>query len=277
MNNKCITIEELELPKDYFIREVNGHSIYFRPYTHDFDLSLNTKIYHYMKLSTLLDMLFYKRMHVSNREKFTDLREKKGLNKIVEELSSFSPVPSYNDMIRLRKAEKDKSRALSVCVSCWTLDRRCNDKIDESFLMWKAYSEDNIVCRIGTTIGQLINSIKTTPSDIIISNVDYKGKIEMNKYEDLIFRKSIFYEDEQEVRMVVLSNSKDGVDIKVDNKTLLNEILISPFIPPVFAYFILSELKVWCKKYNSIQIGYSKVMEYIETNKNFKRTNESYL
>ncbi len=275
MKKKCVTLEELGLSDENPIRVFNGHRIFVRGYNRD--IQPETKIYRYMKLSALLDILFYGKMHISNRESFTDLREKNGLNTIVEKISSFQSVPSYFEKLRMRRMEKDKQRALSVCVSCWTFDRRDNGNIDESFLMWKAYSGDDVICRIGTTIGQLIKSIKKTSSDIIISDVDYDGKMKMNEYEDLVFRKSIYYEDEQEVRMVVLSSSKQGVDLSIDNKMLLNEIKISPFIPPVLGYFIIGHLKEWCRKHNNIKIEYSKVMEYVETNKNYKRTNVSRL
>ena len=99
----------------------------------------------------------------------------------------------------------------------------------------------------------------------------------MNMYEDLIFRKSLYYEDEQEVRMAVLSNRKEGVDLKIDKRILLNEIKISPFVPPVLGYFVLGNLKNWCNKYSNIKIEYSKVMEYVETNKNYKITKGSCL
>ena len=257
--SKCITVEDLGLQREHFIKEVRGYSVYLKAYSHN--LSLDTKVFRYMKLSTLLDMLFYSILHVSNRESFSDLREKKGLNDIAEKLSSFAPVPSYMDKLRLRKAEKDKSRALSVCVSCWTLDNREGETNDESFLMWKAYSNDETICRVGTTIGQLINCIKKTPADIVISDVDYNGQKDMNSYENLIYRKSIFYKDEQEVRMAVLSNNRNGINLTIDNSVLLREIKISPFIPPVHAYFVLKGLKEFCKRCTDVKIEYSKVME----------------
>lgn len=275
MKNRCVSLKELGLSDAKLMKEIGGYRIIMKG--HNYELQPETKIYRYMRLSALLDMLFYGVMHIPNRNDFTDLREKKGLNKLIENLTSISAVPSYRDKQLMKRLEKDKQRALSVCASCWTLDRRNDNSTDESFLMWKAYSKDDIICRIGTTIGQLIECIKKISSDIIISDVDYKGEIEMNEYEDLIFRKSIYYMDEQEVKMAVLSNKKDGIDINVDNKIMLNEIKISPFISPVLGYFILGQLKEWCKKYPNVKIEYSKVMEYVETNKNYKRTKESRL
>lgn len=255
------------------MKEIGGYRVIMKG--HNYELQPETKIYRYMRLSALLDMLFYGVMHIPNRNDFTDLREKKGLNNLIDEFPSITAVPSYRDKQRMEKMEKDKLRALSVCVSCWTLDRRNDNSADESFLMWKAYSRDDIICRVGTTIGQLIECIQKPSFDIIISDIDYKGEIEMNEYENLIFRKSRFYGDEQEVRMVVLSNSDEGVNLNIDNQILLNEIKLSPFVPPVLGYFILSQLKEWCKKYPKVRIEYSKVMEYVETNNNYKRTKES--
>ena len=275
MNNQCVSLKELGLSDIKPMKEIDGFRVILKG--HNYELQPQTKIYRYMRLSTLLDMLFDGTMHISNRNDFTDLREKNGLISIVENLSSFSAVPNYHDRLLMKRLEKDKQRALSVCVSCWTLDRRNENSTDESFLMWKAYSKDDITCRIGTTIGELMESIKKTSSDIVISDVDYKGEIEMTEYEDLIFRKSIYYTDEQEVRMAVLSSNRGGVDIEVNNQILLKEIRISPFIPPVLGYFILSQLKEWCKHYPKVRVEYSKVEEYVETNKKYKRTKESRL
>ena len=274
MEEKHITTKELGLSESSFSRKVRGHSIFLRGYNHN--LQPETKIFRYIRLSTLLDLLFYGELHVSNRRDFTDLREKKLLNKITGNISVFSYVPNYRDRQKMKEMEK---KALSVCVSCWTLDNRGNDKADESYLMWKAYSNNDITCRIGTTIGRLINSIKETPSDIVISDVDYQGQKEMNEYENLIFRKSLFYEDEQEVRMAVLSDNREGIDLKINKSTLLNEIKLSPFIPPTLGFFILGELQNWCKsnKCNDVNIEYSKLMEYVETNKNYKRNKDSRL
>lgn len=267
MGRNVVTIQDLGLSDILPQRKVGRHSIYLRHYNQD--LTLDTAIYRYIKLSTLLDMLFYGLLHVSNRQDFTDLVEKKGLDTKVKELlslSSLSVVPNYRDRRRILKLH---NRTLPLCVSCWTLDRRNNGEKDESFLMWKAYSRsDDIICRIGTTIGRLIKSIQKTPSDIVLSDVDYKGEITMNEYENLLFRKSIYYEDEQEVRMVVLSNKREGIDLDVDNSILLNEIKLSPFIPPMLRFFIMDKLKERCKKNTNkeIKIICSEVMEYVETN-----------
>lgn len=274
MRSDIVKVEELELSEKQKVREVNGYNIYLRGY--NYDLRSDTKLYRYIKLSSLLDMLFYDKMHVSNRQDFSDLQEKNGLNKIAEgipSIYSFSVIPSYHE--RIRKG-RQKRKTLSVCVSCWTFDCRNNGKTDESFLMWKAYSNNEITCRIGTTIDRLINSIKQTPSDIVISDVDYQGQKEMNEYEDMIFRKSLFYEDEQEVRMAVLSSNREGIDLEVDNSILLNEIKLSPFVPPTLTSFILGQLQNWCKSNNCTRVNVerSQVKEYIETNKKYKRGKE---
>ena len=57
-----------------------------------------------------------------------------------------------------------------------------------------------------------------------------------------------YYEGEQEIRMVVLSDNKQGIDLSIDIGKLLDEIKISPFVPPVLGFFLLKGLKEWCKK-----------------------------
>ena len=157
MVNKCVTLTELGFTDDEPERVIGNHCIMMK--SHRIDLQHDTKIYRYMRLSTLLDMLFYGIIHVPNRMDMTDLREKQGLNDVIDGLSSFEKVPSYKEQLLIKKMGMDKRRALSVCISCWTLDRRNSNSCDESFLMWKAYSKDEIICRIGTTIGQLIECV----------------------------------------------------------------------------------------------------------------------
>lgn len=273
MSKKCVTLTDLGLSDDKAVKNINGHHIVCNWYQNP-PLTRDTKIYRYMRLSSLLNMLFDGQMHISNRQDFSDLREKKGLEKDIESILPFKIVQNYRS---IQRQEKIKRETLHVCVSCWTLDRRSNNEIDDNYLMWKAYSKDEITCRIGTRIGKLIECIKDTPADIVISDVYYANNMGKNEYEDLIFRKSLHYEDEQEVRMVVLSNNRQGADLKIDCKGLLDEIKISPFVPPVLRYFIIRQLNEWCKKYKTLKIDQSSIMEFIETNKNYKRTKVSCL
>ena len=273
MSKKCLELADIGLSGLEPRRDISGHSIVFKQ--HNESITEETRIYRYMRLSTLLDMLYYGKMHVSNRLNFTDLREKKGIDNTVEPLPLFNIFPNYQDRLRNIRIEKERQSSLSICASCWTLDRRNNGHSDESYLMWKAYSKDEITCRVGTTIGRLIKSITHTPSDIVISEIDYKGESKMNEREKLTFSKSNFYEDEQEVRMVVLSNERQGVDLDIDIQELLEEIKISPFVPPILGFFLLRHLKEWCDKYKTIRIEYSNLMEYVETNKDYKITKGS--
>lgn len=264
MKKVTITREELGFKQDNIIRSFGEHNIYFK--SHIVLLKNDLKIFRYISLSTLVNMLYNGTLYVSNIQSFSDIREKEGMKKDIEPLPIISPCPAYHDRIRIQREEKKRQRILSLCASCWTMDNRGNGENDESFLMWKAYTGNEMTCRIATNLENLINSLKDSVDDIVISDVVYNEDSNMTECEKLIFRKSLHYEQEQEVRMVVLNDNRDGISIPVDIGTLLNEIRLSPFIQPNTASFILEGLRTRCSKYPNVVLSYSDIMEY----KNFK-------
>lgn len=255
-----ITVEELGFKQDHIVCHIGEHNVYLK--NHIIQLKNDLELFRYISLSTLINMFYNGTLYVSNMQSFSDIREKEGMNKDIELLPYISPIPAYHDRIRIRRENKDRQRALSLCVSCWTMDNRSNGENDESFLMWKAYTGDEMTCRITTNLDCLVKSLKESVSDIVISDVVYNDNSNMTEYEKLIFRKSIYYEQEQEVRLVVLNNNFDGVTVPMDIGTLLSEIRLSPFIQPNVASFILDGLRTRCTKYPNIKLSYSDILEY---------------
>ena len=107
--------------------------------------------------------------------------------------------------------------------------------------MWKAYTSNQISVRVGSTILHFIVSIIEIPYDIFIAKVDYKNKYTGDIY-DVIFKKYEYYEDEQELRMLVLSDEEKGVHIPIDINILIDEIRVSPFLSPNMERFIINQL-----------------------------------
>lgn len=261
---KILTTEELGFKHDHIIRSIGEHNVYLK--NHNILLKNDLKLFRYISLSTLTNMLYNGTLFVSNMQSFSDIREKEGMKKDIEPLPYITPVPAYHDRIRIRREEKDRQRALSICVSCWTMDNRGNGENDESYLMWKAYTGNEMTCRIATNLENLIKSLKDSIGDIVISDVAYNDNSKMTEYENLLFRKSIHYEQEQEVRLAVLNDNSDGIAIPIDIGTLLSEIRLSPFIQPNTASFILDGLRKRCSKFPNIAFSQSDILEY----KNYK-------
>lgn len=265
MKRKDLTIEEIGWGETVAIKQMgHQHGIYFR--NRSPKINLSTPIFRYMKLGHLISLIDNKSLYIPNRSTFTDLRDKMGFEKIsLENLRSFGleVAESYKNRKEKRAWREYQDKAFHVCISCWTTDKRSSDTADENFLMWKAYSATNdITCRVKTTIKDLIDSVEEISCDIAVSDVFYNGG--SNRYDKLIFGKSIYYESEQEIRIVALSTDSH-VEVKIDPYRLIQEVKTSPFVIPPVEGSIIGMLK---KRYPQLKkkISPSKVMEYALVN-----------
>ncbi len=250
----------------------NNHHIYFRS-INDF-ISLDTKIYRYMRLDHMMDMLLRSQLYVSNRRYFTDIKDWNGEEKWIPQPNMlFRPVfiPSYRDKKWVREAEEKKNYAMRLCVLCWTLDELNNGSVDENFLMWKAYKSCDLMCRVGTTIDKFIHNIQP-PCDVVISDVSY-GTNHSGAYPDrLTFNKSIYYSAEKEVRAAFLDTSSH-LEVKIkDMDDFIESITLSPFLHPNIESMMMRMLKNSFPRYES-RLHQSKLMEYnnYKDNNTFKK------
>lgn len=259
MERKILTIEDIDVLAEHRVKSIDGHDIYLRGLSSL--INLNTTIFRYIKLPYLLDLIYHKRFFIPNRKSFTDLRDKIGEEKHIEGKSSpFCAVPSYLERQRIAR---NKKKAFSACISCWTMDERKNGTNDENYLMWKAYSSNDIVCRIETNIQNIIDSIKNLKYDMVISDVDYYSCAQLNDIEKYIFQKSIYYENEQEIRFLVFCNKLDGIYIDINPQIFIKEIVISPFVSLLMQNFVCRQLKEFCNSHNlNVKIRTSNIMEY---------------
>lgn len=262
-------IETIGIPSLSKVKCFGNHAIYFRSINPN--VGLDACIYRYLSLSHMMELIDNQRLYIPNRTSFTDLRDKLGIEKMIvdfslpvkeriqQQLNSYTGVPSYREKKWYRTNKEIIHEIMSLCISCWTLDRRPNGKSDESFLMWKAYKTEQTICRIGTTIQSLIDSIEAISCDILISDVDYGDKCK-SICDKMIFQKSMYYDNEQEVRLVALSTASH-VDISINPQIMIKEIITSPFLTPLEEIGLIQELK---KRYNLFSdiIKPSKVMEY---------------
>jgi len=268
MKHKSITIEDFAINKLQIIKEwtKGDKKVIFKNNCPIVDL--NTRIARYTSLYSLIDLLYYKRLFVQNRLNFDDLRETKGLSRSKESLPHIRMAESYKTRLWWNNIEKDRRRFLQTCVSCWTMGIKNGEGIEESYLMWKAYANGSVGCRLETSIENFMNSIEETPSDIIIEDVVYGDCNMLKGAEQLIFHKESCYKQEEELRIVVLSNNNKGEYLKLDldklfgDKTDKFKITLSPFAPPSWYYFVLSNIKDACNKYPGIEFSMSNIIEY---------------
>lgn len=262
MINKCITIEDLQLSDKNLVKRIGQYGIYYRG--EDNDSFFRSEIFRYIKLSYFFSMMDESILYIPNRKSFTDLRDKIGMGKYIPKYKydfKIKPIDAWKDRKWRKELQEEKNAAMDVCISCWTKDTQMYGRCEESFLMWKAYSDSKeLVCRIGTSVQLLLDSIIELPCDFVISKVEYTKEND-HSLNGLLFNKTMYYSTEHEVRLVALSRGKDHMSLRIDPYKLVQNVKTSPFIPPLIENAVIEALK---RKYVNLKdkIGPSEVMEY---------------
>ena len=227
-NKYMLSIEDFNASE--FIKVGSNDNIYVYK-----DLPLDTPICRYIPIDYLIEMLETQKLYVANRHSLNDKREQG----IKEDLRAIFPIsPTFGKKLRKTKVEADKisqkhKLAYSICVSCWT------KHIEESIMFWNCYG--NTLCRISTTIENLIDSIKTTDKTIIIAPINYTNNERMESVYSKIFWKYSAYEDEQEIRLCVLANDHH-IYLDVNTDILINGILFNPFWGKSYQLFLKTSM-----------------------------------
>ena len=228
MNDFNLNIDSFN--KQMYDKQING------VYIHQ-SVNLSDKIFHYLKLEYLFNILWKEHFRFSNRSSFTDQSEK-GKKSNIKNIFKMSPfISDEYDAVRYKEFEtiRDKliENSYKICVSSWTYDihhlSNSSELVTEDILMWKVYAGNGIGVRIETTVEDLINSFYILPCDILVSKVNYKNEVPTYSVDEAVFTKPIFYEKEQELRLCALS-PKNEIFIKVDTAKLMHNILLSPFL-----------------------------------------------
>lgn len=267
-NGERVKIDDLGVTNEHRVKIMGKYGVYLK--LHDKTKTRDTAIYRYIKAEYLNKTIREGRIFVPNIQKFEDVREMKGLQEAIQDIPELRVIPDYGT----RQYTKRIMRSLSLCALCWTTDNRQNGQTDESFLMWKSYSlqKSNIsegnntlyriepYCRIETTIGKLIDSLEAKTHDIVVSDVIYGDTHELNDYEYLLFRKSIYFDQEQELRMAVLSRNPKGAFLKVNVEKLFKdtEIIVSPFVLKDDRN--IAELRKLCETLKDVKVVPSNIL-----------------
>ena len=199
-------------------REING--VYVHP-----DICLKSVVYKYIKKKYFNKMMYSRQLYVANRAQFSDRREKQWKENIKMRFLITPAFPSEKDILFYKNLSEKINEAYTLCISCWTYDK--HKDCDESITNWKCYGEDTY--RIETTIEDLIWCIHPTDKIIILSPVSYEKSEYDGTVYNAIFKKYISYQDEQELRMCLLSSAKNEL-LNIDILKLIHKIRLSPFL-----------------------------------------------
>ena len=253
----ALTIQDF---KNENYQEFNG--MYVHPNVIE---NLDKPIFRYMQFQHLLLMLKNKKLYIPNRSSFPDITEhgwKENLKHIVP--VSYVSGNKVEDKERADYTYNKWRNAYTTCVSCWTYDAYSSKEnvVNENYLMWKSYGFNNVSCRIETTIRDLIRSITNdTKVDILISNVEYvKSHIADGNIQRYIFEKNLYYCDEKEIRICVLSQDS-YVYLSIAPFQMIKGITLSPFINNSFAQCLIEKFQMDYPELSD-KIRKSHVMEY---------------
>ena len=268
-----VGISESSRPlREWLDNEGSQHGVYMVK-----NAMLHTPIYRYMEFSYLIELLETGILFVPNRQRFSDLREhSKSYIKTIEEAKKCLEImPSFSSRTYHRKQQERHAQIWNQAVLCWTYDAHGKDKqnneLGENYLMWRCHANKHFVCRIRTTIDRFVESLKPVTHDILISPIDYVPHPSDHLANDpsRVFKKPAFYQDEQEVRFVVLHNdwrkcmAKEDILLNVNPSKLIDEITLSPFINREEERILEARLREVISD-SSIKVRPSLLMEYKE-------------
>lgn len=192
-------------------------------FVHD-NLKLDSVIYKYIKKEHFIDLMQKSQLYVANRSSFSDRREKQWKENIKMRFLFAPAFPTKEEKEYYSILSKKIGESYKLCISCWTFDKHVG--CDESIMNWKCYGEKTY--RIESTLEDLIWSIKPNDINIVIAPVSYEKCEYDGSVYNAIFKKYISYQEEQELRMCLLSsNHHEKLDI--DTSRLIRKIRLSPF------------------------------------------------
>jgi hypothetical protein len=202
----------------------------------------------YMRLDYLIRLLEEKQYYVKRRRTFEDANECYKNNKLM-----FAPWPVGNNCTSQSQSKErwiPYTDIIHCPTSCWSKHER------ESYLMWKSYATEIGAC-IRTTVHNFIASLQidldivNSENRVLCGSMNYDYFKPSTIEDNQLFDKDIVYADENEFRFYFLlasdtekkNDEKKGIDVPVDTKIMIDEILLSPFICKEAANRIMRMIK----------------------------------
>lgn len=190
----------------------------------------NKIIWRYMSLDKFFNLIHSKNLYLSKIVNLTDKFEGRlPPNKYFEGIR-FSTKDGFIGSELYEKRSKQEFNILyDYGISCWTMST------NENYALWKIYL-DNMKSGVAlkSTVGRLRKSIKSS-ENFYIGEVKYGSTffdIEEPSDLQIICNKKIYYEYENEVRLIVKDSDKksnQSISLEVNLDILIDEIYISPF------------------------------------------------
>lgn len=227
---------------------------------------LSMKIYRYINIDYLDELLHDKKLFTNNRLNSKDVFEHEnyanhGRKNATMKFIATAPmtIQKPQDLHKLSKAEKEDYH---ICISSWADESQLNTKSDENIFSWGYYSKDlpqgHYLCRIETTIEDFINSISANQPNIWIGRADYHIGSSKWFLNNRMFGRPQGYEIENEIRMCIQKTIDTNDYLEVNPETLIHNIRISPYMPHEDAKTLRQDL---CTKYSflSSKVNFSTI------------------
>lgn len=189
------------------------------------------QIWKYLNLEGLISLLQNRALWFSNANLFEDPFEGTFVESDTTRTSSIIgaiPFPLG------RKADPEDEKN-SLLVNCWHASE------DESYAMWKIYSDVEIGIALKTTFGKLNSSLLNTDKEIYAGFVRYERRAQVTKRENLFeqfLRKDPVFRFENEVRLLMSNENhqndgyKLGEAVPISLNEAISELVISPYSKP---------------------------------------------
>ena len=213
-------------------------------------------IWRYLDLWKFLDIIDNRKLYMSRADTFEDKFEGRiPLSKEIK-LKDDHPLKNIDSF-------SESSLKKSSYITCW-----CSEQ-NETYPMWKIYSDYRQGLAIKSTVGDLIDSISKNEKKQYIRKIKYVNPKENyffkgNTYQ-LFFEKLDYFVFENEIRIITSLPYKDnrallelpqGTKIDTDPEIIINEIYLAPLADKNFKELI--ELKL--REINlDIEVKYSDV------------------
>lgn len=188
----------------------------------------------YMRLDYLIQLLETRNYYVKRRKHFVDANESYQNNKL-----AFGPIiVGEHNPVQQISIERiiPYSKIIECPTSCWSMAE------EENYLMWKSYATEVGAC-VRTNVHNVIASLhveldKDSENKIVCGSMDYKKYRPSSIEENQLFDKDHAYADEKEFRFYFYfpdynneDKEKRAIYIPVDTEVMIDEIILSPFMP----------------------------------------------
>lgn len=211
----------------------------------EFEASEDITIFRYMDFSKFMDLLENKSVYFCSSKCFEDEYE----GKMPEGFYKNWPEDIRNEH---KTISTEFEKVYGTYISCW------NEAKNESYALWKIYTNSHTGVAIKSTVGDLKKALNNDSIKIYkVRYINSFSSIDENHEPPFYFRetekepnvlinrrvkeayKLKSYEYENEIRAIYLDVSKSGGKrFEVDLNKLINEIYISPFASDWFAELI---------------------------------------